>query len=61
MKRVYKSGETVKVSGQAVIIGPKGKNTGREVTLVKGKTVPPVAKGSIFRLRDITKHKDSNK
>lgn len=48
-----KTGQTAPVSGQ---YKPKGSN--REVTMIKGKRVPPTPEGAAeFRLVDVTKHK----
>lgn len=45
-------------SGQYAEIGPRGGDKGREVTGVKGKTVPPTTNsGNSFKLVDKTKHK----
>ena len=57
MKRTLKSGETVQVSGQYEIIGPRGGGTGKERTMVKRETAPPTPKsGQKYRLVDATKH-----
>ena len=54
----YRSGEKVTVSGQYEVVGPRGGKTGREVTAVKGKRLPPVPKpGQQYKLVDRTKHK----
>lgn len=37
----YKPGQSAPYSGQYAELGPRGGNTGREVTGVKGKTLPP--------------------
>ena len=53
MSTVVKTGNIAPVSGQYKV---KGSNT--EITLVKGKLVPPVSSGSAqFTLVDKTKHK----
>lgn len=45
-------------SGQYQVIGPRGGNTGREVTAVQGKPMPPTEKaGMSYKLTDPTKHK----
>ncbi len=41
---LYKPGETVPVSGQYPLLGPKGGDTGQEVTSVKGEPFPPTPK-----------------
>jgi len=56
---IYKPGQKAPVSGQYVVVGPKGGNTGTEITATKGETLPPTAKpGQGFVLVDKTKHKD---
>ena len=53
----HRPGETVEVSGQYEEIGPRGGRTGKEITGVKGKTLPPTPhKGMSFTLVDRTKH-----
>jgi hypothetical protein len=53
-----KSGEKASVSGQYKIIGPRGGDTGQEVTVVKGEPLPPTPKpGQTFVISDKTKHK----
>ncbi|MFA4936977.1 MAG: YjzC family protein [Patescibacteria group bacterium] len=44
MKHTYKPGETTPRSGQYEKIGPRGGETGEEITAVKGKTFPPSEK-----------------
>lgn len=57
MKNTLKSGQTVPRSGQYEVIGPRGGETGVEITGVKGKTLPPTSKpGSSYKLIDPTKH-----
>jgi hypothetical protein len=57
MNNTLKPGQTVPRSGQYEVIGPRGGETGTEVTGVKGKTLPPTQKsGSSYRLVDPTKH-----
>lgn len=57
MKNTLKSGQTVPRSGQYEVIGPRGGETGAEITGVKGKTLPPTSKpGSSYKLVDPTKH-----
>lgn len=56
MSKTFKSGETVRVSGQYEIIGQRGGHTGEEITGVKGKTLPPTPEpGQSFLLVDKTK------
>lgn len=55
---IYKPGQKSPVSGQYAFVGPKGEETGTEVTLTKGKRLPPTPKrGQGFVLVDKTKHK----
>ena len=57
-RNIKKSGEISKVSGQYEIVGPRGGQTGREVTVTKGKPFPPTPQsGQGFILVDKTKHK----
>jgi hypothetical protein len=49
-------GEKAPNSGQYQQIGPRG-GAGKEVTSVKGETLPPAAKGSTYTLVDRTKNK----
>jgi len=44
MKKQYKPGQTAPVSGQYPMVGPKGGDTGQEVTVVKGEPFPPTPK-----------------
>ena len=53
MSNYIKTGQKTPVSGQYRVVGTK-----TEVTLVKGHTVPPTARGKTkFTLEDKTKHK----
>ena len=55
---LHKPGETVLVSGQYEVIGPRGGKTGLEITAVKDGPFPPTQKPNMkFRLVDPTKHK----
>jgi hypothetical protein len=57
MKKTFKPGEKVKRSGQYEIIGPRGGETKKEITGVKGKILPPSKKpGITYKLIDPTKH-----
>lgn len=52
-----RSGQKSPVSAQAREVGPRGR-LGKEVTIVKGKTVPPTPKpGMSFKVVDLTKNK----
>lgn len=54
----YKPGQRPSDSGQFLVVGPKGGNTGTEVTGVAGKPLPPTKKpGMSYILVDKTKHK----
>jgi hypothetical protein len=56
--KVLKPGETVPLSGQYKVVGPRGGETGLEVTGVEGKTLPPTPEaGQRYQLADRTKHK----
>jgi len=58
MSKALKPGQTVKRSGQYEVIGPRGGETGKEITGVKGKILPPGARpGITYILVDKTKHK----
>ena len=57
MKNILKPGEITQKSGQYEIIGQRGGKTGKEITSVKGKPLPPTPKaGSFYKLVDPTKH-----
>ena len=57
MGKKYKPGETAPASGQYVIIGPRGGNTGKERTVVRGETLPPTpGPGQSYRIVDRTKN-----
>jgi hypothetical protein len=56
-KQVYKPGDKTPVSGQYPIIGPRGGNTGHEVTSIEGRPLPPTPKsGQGYGKADKTKH-----
>ncbi|MEK7463510.1 MAG: hypothetical protein AAB610_00090 [Patescibacteria group bacterium] len=58
MKMILKPGQIVPKSGQYERIGPRGGETGKEITGVKGKPLPPTpVVGSTYKLVDKTKHK----
>lgn len=53
----YRPGQTAPHSGQYKIVGPRGGDTGRERTVVRGEPLPPTPKsGQKFVLVDPTKH-----
>ncbi|MCA1602367.1 MAG: hypothetical protein LC776_12240 [Acidobacteria bacterium] len=52
-----KPGQKAPVSGQYGLQGPRGGQTGREVTSVKDEPLPPTPKpGQTYKLVDKTKH-----
>jgi hypothetical protein len=52
-----KPGSETPKSGQYGVYGPRGGNTGREVTSTRGNPMPPQQKsGMTYRLTDPTKH-----
>jgi hypothetical protein len=61
MPKTLKPGKIVPQSGQYEIIGPRGGKTGKEVTGIKGKPLPPSrVPGITYKLADKTKHKRKN-
>ena len=54
MKKTHKPGEIAKVSGQYPMVGPKGGDTGQEVTVVKGEPFPPTEGWTGRRRRSLT-------
>lgn len=57
MKKI-KPGTRAPHSGQYGVIGPRGGNTGVEVTAIKDKPLPPTPKpGMSYVIQDLTKHK----
>lgn len=57
-KPPLKPGQPVPKSGQYERIGPRGGGTGKEVTGVKGKRLPPApGPKQTYKLVDPTKHK----
>ena len=58
MAKNIKPGQDAPRSGQYKVVGPRGGETGAEVTLVKGKPAPPThSPGGSYKLTDPTKHK----
>jgi hypothetical protein len=49
-------GEPAPSSGLYEVRGPRGGRTGREVTAIEGRPLPPVEKGRSFTLTDKAKH-----
>ena len=57
VNKPLKPGDTAPHSGQYQEIGPRG-GKGREVTSVKGESLPPTTKkGSTYKIVDRTKNK----
>lgn len=57
-KPMYKPGEPAPYSGQYPLVGPRGGDRGREITIVKGDPLPPTPDpGMGYGKPDITKHK----
>lgn len=53
-----KPGNKAPASGQYGIVGPRGGDTGKEVTVVKGEPMPPTPKsGQKYVLKDPTNNK----
>jgi hypothetical protein len=53
----YKPGQDAPYSGQYPILGPRGGDSGKEVTAVKGRPLPPTPKpGMGYGNPDKTKH-----
>lgn len=58
MAKILKPGEPAPASGQYARLGKRGGDTGKEVTGVKGKPLPPTPEaGQSYKLVDRTKHK----
>ena len=58
MSKSLKPGQTAPRSGQYAVVGPRGGNTNREVTVTKGEPMPPTQKpGQTYTLADPTKNK----
>jgi hypothetical protein len=54
----FRPGEKVPPSGQYPVLGPRGRDQGVEVTVVKGKPFPPTPEpGMGYGKPDVTKHK----
>ncbi len=57
-KSIGKPGQRSPSSGQAIPVGPKGGKGGNEVTVVKGKPLPPTPKsGQHYEMVDPTDNK----
>jgi len=58
MPKPLKPGSATPVSGQYAVVGPRGGISGKEITGVKGKPLPPTpTPGGGYKLVDKTKHK----
>lgn len=57
MANPLKPGQSAPHSGQYAVQGPRGGDTGKEVTMVKGATLPPQKPGQTYVLADPTKNK----
>jgi hypothetical protein len=58
MSEKLKPGAKAPASGQYEVIGPRGGNTGKEITMTKGEVIPPVGPpGSTVRITDRTHNK----
>jgi hypothetical protein len=60
--KLKRPGQIAKRSGQYEIIGPRGRRTGQERTITKGRRIPPTPKPKQrFSLVDPTKNKSGNR
>lgn len=57
MSKPLKPGTPAPVSAQYKVVGPRGGDTGKEITGVKGKPLPPTAAGGGFKIADRTHNK----
>jgi len=58
MNKAFKPGQRAPLSGQYAVVGPRGGNSGKEITAVKGGTLPPSPKpGSTYVPVDPTRNK----
>jgi hypothetical protein len=56
--KTYKPGQNAPASGQYGIRGPRGGDTGKEVTSVRGEPLPPTSKpGQTYVINDRSKNK----
>lgn len=61
-KPPLRPGSPAPVSGQYPVIGPRGGNTGKEVTAIQGRTLPPTSKpGQTYGTPDGTKNKSGGR
>jgi hypothetical protein len=55
--KTFKPGEKAPASGQYGIVGPRGGDTGKERTVVRGETLPPTpSAGQSYKINDRTKN-----
>lgn len=61
-KKTLKPGEVAPLSGQYTVVGPRGGDTGKEVTSIKGRPLPPTNKpGQSYVVADPTKNGSGKK
>ncbi len=61
MKRNLKPGEEAPVSGLYELIGPRGGQTGKERTVVRGEVLPPTPKaGMEYRIAERARNKSGH-
>jgi hypothetical protein len=61
-KNKLKPGDSAPVSGQYSVVGPRGGDTGKEVTSIKGRPLPPTEKpGQSYVVADPTKNGSGKK
>jgi hypothetical protein len=61
MKRQFKPGDVAPVSGLYELIGPRGGDTGKERTAVKGDTLPPTPKpGMTYKISERAHNKSGH-
>ena len=57
-KKTFRPGQKAPASGQYEILGPRGGDTGKERTVVRGEPLPPTPKpGQQYHIVDRTKNK----
>lgn len=62
MSENLKPGQETPISGQYEVVGPRGGETGREITSTEGNPLPPTQKpGQTYRLVDETRHAGNGK
>ena len=59
--KTFKPGQKAPVSAQYEVLGPRGGETGVEITLAKGKIFPPSEAGPQYRIKDRTKNKSGGR